>query len=99
MGKGVPRDIPEAIKWYRKAADQGDALAQYNLGMRYKEGDGLPLDPVEAYKWLSLAAAQKITDATAALDELKRTMTREQVAEGRHRAEAFAPTKPVKQNR
>jgi uncharacterized protein len=94
MGKGVPRDIAEAVKWYRRAADQGNALAQYNLGMRYNEGDGVPQDPIEAYAWLSLASAQGLEDATKARDELKRKMTREQVAESQHRAKAFAAGKP-----
>ena len=95
MGKGVPRDIAEAVKWYRQAADQGNALAQYNLGRRHCEGDGVPKDPVEAYKWLKLAAAQGLPDAAQALDELKRSMTREQVAEGQRRADAFAARKQV----
>jgi len=94
MGKGVPRDIAEAVKLYRQAADQGNALAQYNLGMRYMEGDGVPKDPVEAYKWLRLAAAQNLSDAAKARDELKRSMTREQMAEGQRRADAFAARTP-----
>ena len=32
-GYGVPENDAEAIKWYRKAADQGHANAQYNLGL------------------------------------------------------------------
>ena len=28
---GVPQDDAEAVRWYRLAADQGQALAQYNL--------------------------------------------------------------------
>ena len=35
MGQGVPQDDAEAIKWYRMAAEQGDAGAQFNLGIRY----------------------------------------------------------------
>jgi len=31
-GQGVPVDYGEAMKWYRKAADQGNANAQNNLG-------------------------------------------------------------------
>ena len=31
-GYGVPEDKKEAAKWYRKAAEQGLALAQTNLG-------------------------------------------------------------------
>jgi len=31
-GWGVPRDYVQAVRWYRRAADQGNADAQYNLG-------------------------------------------------------------------
>ena len=101
MGKGVPQSSAEAIKWYRQAADQGDELAQYNLGMRYYEGNGVTPDPVEAYQWLSLAAAQGIPDAVQVRDALKGKMTREQLAEGRRRTDAFVTkktgaTSPVK---
>ncbi len=33
-GEGVPKDYKEAVKWYRKAADQGIAHAQHNLAAR-----------------------------------------------------------------
>jgi TPR repeat protein len=95
MGKGVPHDNAEALKWYRQAADHGDALAQYNLGMRYYEGNAVAPDPVEAYQWLSLAAAQGMPDAAKARDEVKRRMTREQIAEGRRRTDAFAAKTPA----
>jgi len=95
MGKGVPQDTAEAIKWYRHAADQGDKLAQYNLGMRYYEGNGVAPDPVEAYQWLSLAAVRGVQDAAKARDDLKRKMTREQLAEGRRRADTFVIEKPA----
>ena len=32
-GAGVMKDYPEAIKWFKMAADQGDASAQNNLGV------------------------------------------------------------------
>ena len=35
LGAGVPKDDAEAVKWYRKAADQGYATAQFNLGVIY----------------------------------------------------------------
>ena len=34
-GQGVLKDYKEAMKWYRKAADQGDAMAQARLGLMY----------------------------------------------------------------
>ena len=37
-GKGVPQDDAEAVKWYRMAAEQGDADAQFNLGCDVRNG-------------------------------------------------------------
>src|SRR5262249_3120089 len=34
-GRGVPQNDSEAAKWFRLAAEQGDAQAQYNLGLAY----------------------------------------------------------------
>jgi TPR repeat protein len=66
--------------------------------MRYYEGKGVAPDPVEAYKWLSVAAAQKMRDAAQARDILKRSMTREQINEGRRRADAFVAKKTAPQS-
>ena len=55
-GTGVPKDEVEAVKWYRKAADQGHAAAQFNLGGMYAEGRGVPKDDVEAYAWFNISA-------------------------------------------
>ena len=57
-GPGLPQDYAEAVKWYRKAADQGYAYAQNNLGLMYRDGRGVPQDYVQAHKWLNLAAAR-----------------------------------------
>ena len=45
-------------KWYRLAAEQGHAKAQYNLGFMYDEGYGVPEDDKQAVKWYRLAAEQ-----------------------------------------
>jgi uncharacterized caspase-like protein len=55
---GVPQDYAEAAKWYRKAADQGDAEAQCILGASYYFGLGVPQDYAEAAKWYRKAAEQ-----------------------------------------
>lgn len=34
-GQGVLQHFSEAARWFRKAADQGDPLAQKNLGVLY----------------------------------------------------------------
>jgi TPR repeat protein len=48
LGQGVPQDYTEAMKWYRKAADQGYATAQHNLGILYDFGRGVRQDYAEA---------------------------------------------------
>ncbi|WP_425537010.1 tetratricopeptide repeat protein, partial [Klebsiella pneumoniae] len=40
-GEGVRQDNRTAVEWFRKAADQGDAKAQYNLGFAYANGQGV----------------------------------------------------------
>src|SRR5438552_353577 len=52
-----------AVKWYRKAAEQGHALAQSRLAFCYGVSDGVPRDYSEAYQWWLLAAAQGDDDA------------------------------------
>jgi TPR repeat protein len=51
-------DYAKALKWYRKSAEQGDAIAQSNLGSMYGTGDGVPKDSSEAVKWYRKAAEQ-----------------------------------------
>ena len=40
-GKGVEPDDEEAVKWYRLSAEQGDASAQWHLGLAYANGEGV----------------------------------------------------------
>jgi len=54
----LPRDLKEAAKWYRKAAEQGDEYAQHNLGFLYRTGQGVLEDDKEAVKWYRKAAEQ-----------------------------------------
>ena len=55
---GVSKDYAEAVKWYRKAAEQGYAYAQYSLGYCYECGKGVSVDYAEAVKWYRKAAEQ-----------------------------------------
>jgi TPR repeat protein len=49
---------PETIARYRKAAEQGDAKAQFLLGEAYHDGDGVTENDTEAVKWWRKAADQ-----------------------------------------
>jgi S1-C subfamily serine protease len=50
--------LPEAVKWYRKAAEQGFLPAQVSLGYMYYEGQGVEQDYAESLKWYRKAAEQ-----------------------------------------
>ena len=53
----------KAVNCYRKAAEQGNADAQYNLGLCYASGQGVTQDYTEAVKWYRQAAEQGNTYA------------------------------------
>ena len=50
-GQGVKQDDFEAVKWFRKAAEQGYAEAKFNLGHMYSKGRGVKQDDFEAVNW------------------------------------------------
>jgi len=47
-----------ARQWWEQAAAQGNAAAQFNLGVLYKKGQGVPQNNATARKWFEKAAAQ-----------------------------------------
>jgi len=49
---------PDAVKWFRQAAQEGNALAQFNLGRMYFGGFGVRKDDSEGLQWLRKAANQ-----------------------------------------
>ena len=56
-------DYATALRLWRPLAEEGDALAQYNLGLMYGKGEGVPQDDAEAVKWYRLAAEQGFAKA------------------------------------
>ena len=52
----------------QKAAEQGDAGAQFQLGLMYLGGHGVPKDDVKAVHWLEKSAAQVHANAQRHLD-------------------------------
>jgi len=79
------------VKWFRKAAKQGDAPAQFTLGFAYMAGEGVPKDYVQAYMWLKLAVAGGFEKATEICDGLNRLMTPAQISEAQERIAAWRP--------
>ena len=50
------KDYEEAFDWFMKAADGGNAAAQYNLGLCYRNGWGVASDSLESFNWFMKAA-------------------------------------------
>jgi hypothetical protein len=63
------------VKWYTKSAEQGKAKAQYNLGVKYVNGQGVPQDNVYAHMWFNLAAVDGDEDASKNRDIVAKRMT------------------------
>ena len=74
-GQGIPQDYAEALKWYRLAAEQGEALAQFNLGIMYNNGEGVLQDNVMAHMWYNIASANGHYKAGEWRDERAGLMT------------------------
>ena len=92
-GLGVERDFKEAARWYRAAAERGDALAQANLGQLYFDGRGVPFDLEQAYKWFKLSANQGNTRGTVGFGNFQghQLLTPKQLAEAEQMVVQFQP--------
>ena len=67
---GVPKDMEEAAKWFRKAAENGDAESQFYLGLLFEHGDGVPQDLEEAARYYSLSGDQGYTEGQRGLQRI-----------------------------
>jgi TPR repeat protein len=85
------KDYIEALKWYRRAADQGYPRAQHHLAFLYFAGLHVPQDYVLSYMWENLAAAQGEMGARESRDRIAADMTREQIAEAQRLARDWKP--------
>ena len=54
----MDQSYAKAVEWYRKAAEQGNATAQTNLGYMYAEGRGVDQSYAKAVEWYRKAAEQ-----------------------------------------
>jgi hypothetical protein len=58
LGKGRKRDLAEAIRCYKQAAEMGSADAQHALGVKYQHGQGVEMNWKEAVRWFRAAGNQ-----------------------------------------
>jgi hypothetical protein len=66
-GCGVTRDDADAVRWYRRAAEQGYAPAQFNLAHMFADGRGCPQSQEQALGWYRKAAQRSFPPAQRSL--------------------------------
>jgi TPR repeat protein len=90
-GMRVPDDTAESAKWFLRAAELGYAMAQANIGLAYRYGEGVPKNPVIGLMWLNLAVAQGYKRVVRDRDILAGEMTPAQVAEAQKLTDEWKP--------
>jgi len=68
-GKRERGDYSTELKVWRPLAEQGDAEAQYNLGVMYERGLGVSRDYIKSVKWYRKAAEQGYAKAESSLGQ------------------------------
>jgi TPR repeat protein len=71
-GNGVKKDDEQALKWFLKAAEQGNVVAQYKIGYMFESGEGVERDYKQAMEWYLKAANQGHSDAQSQVHRLQR---------------------------
>lgn len=75
-GRGVPVDLAEAARWFRKSAEKGNQRGMFYFGWVSEFGRGVPQDYAEAAKWYEKATLANRTSA----HELERARAHLQLA-------------------
>jgi septal ring-binding cell division protein DamX len=65
----VSGDYDLAISIWKKLAQQGNPVAQYNLAIFYKEGYGVDSNSSESKRWYKAAAQHRLVQATSRIGE------------------------------
>jgi TPR repeat protein len=87
-----------AVEWklLPRLANQGDAIAQDNLGLMYADGNGLPQDYAQAYAWFNLSASHAEDAETRDMaikdrDLVATKMTTTETAKAQRMAQEWVP--------
>lgn len=70
QGKGVPKDVSQAVIWFQRSGEKGHADALASLGVLLYSGEGVPQNKVEAAKVFELAAQRGHVVAMNTLGEM-----------------------------
>lgn len=92
-GHGVPQSPAEAVKWFKRSADQDYTEAQHDLGALYGSGQGVKRDYVQAYKWLNICAAKGNSGCISQRDLVAKKLKSSQLTEAQRLSTEFTPKK------
>ena len=82
-------DFAEAVRWFSKAAEQGNVMAQSTLGAYYWAGRGVPRDLDKAYFWSVLAEAEGDATSKYRVAVLASRMTHGQILAAQQQAKQW----------
>ena len=82
------------MKWYRKAAEQGHANAQNDLGVMYGFGIGVLQDYVTSYAWVNIAGANGYDVKRFKSEFLEAKMSPDQIAKAEAMVEEMVKKNP-----
>jgi TPR repeat protein len=92
---GLPKDFTQAQHWYSEAAKQGDAYAEFALGVLFNFGKGVKRDYVQAYTWYERAVLHSTGGDRDSMQEMRdrvaEQLSKQQIAEAQHAAETWKP--------
>jgi TPR repeat protein len=90
-GIGLKKNSDLTFYWYNRAATQGNPYALYQVGLRYKDGDGVEKDSVQAHKYLNISLANGYQAAMQDLQSLTEQLTRKQLLKAQKEAKSWRP--------
>jgi TPR repeat protein len=68
----VERNLIMAMTWYKSAAEQGEPMGMYNVGLLYQAGQGVDRDDAQALDWFRKSAAKGYASAMHAIGAMYR---------------------------
>ena len=88
----LKQDYKTAHRLWLPLAEQGDAKAQYNLGLMYEDGLGVPQDYVSAHMWWNLSGSNGYKDAVTNRNIIEKTMPKQLIRKSRRMARNWNET-------
>ena len=91
-GIGSDQNLSEALKWFERSAQLGNAKAMVILGERYWDGVGVRQDKVKAYTYILLASTADLPKALQDKDRYEQELSKKDVEKGRKQASDWNKT-------